>query len=181
LERVRNANPVSFRLRAAAAAFLALAVAGCGSGKPSEPASSVKTVWDHFTVNVGGHPAQLQIAVLAGEQQRGLMQRPDLGKDEGMIFADPKPKRQNFWMLNTPEPLDLGYLTSDGVIAETYQLLPYDERGVASHSDQIQFVLEMPKGWFATNGIRAGSRVDLKAVADALKARGFDPAKFGLN
>jgi hypothetical protein len=28
--------------------------------------------------------------------------------------------------------------------------------------------------------VRPGDRIDLKAVADALKARDFDPAKFGM-
>jgi uncharacterized membrane protein (UPF0127 family) len=166
--------------RAALAALLALAVSGCGSGKAPEAAPEVKTVWDHFTIGVGGHPAQLQVAVLQAEQERGLMQRQDLGKDEGMLFVDAGPTRLNFWMRNTPEPLDLGYLTGDGVIAEVYELLPFDERAVTSHSDQLQLALEMPKGWFAANGIRAGSRIDMNAVAGALKARGFDPVKFGL-
>lgn len=180
MEAAKNANPVSWAIRAAAAALLALALAGCGAEKAPEASSAVKTVWDHFPIGVGGHPAQLQIAVLQAEQERGLMQRPELGRDEGMLFVDASPTRLSFWMHNTPEPLDLGYLTSDGVIAETYGLLPFDERTVASHGDQLQFALEMPRGWFAANGIRVGSAIDLRAVADALRARGFAPEKFGL-
>ncbi|HXQ81495.1 MAG TPA: DUF192 domain-containing protein [Opitutaceae bacterium] len=177
---MQNANLVSLRARVAAAAFLALAVAGCGSGKTSDQDSSQKTVWDHFAIGVGGHPAMLQVAVLPAEQERGLMQRSDLGRDEGMIFVNPSPRRLGFWMHNTPEALDLGYITPDGVIAEIYPLLPFDERTVSSHSDQVQHALEMPQGWFASNGIRPGARLDLKALGAALKARGFEPAKFRL-
>ncbi len=181
MERVKNANPVSLTSIAVAMALLALAGPGCGSEKTSEAAPVVKTVLDHFAIGVGGHRAQLQLAVLQAEQERGLMQRPDLGRDEGMLFVNAAPTSLSFWMRNTPEPLDIGYLTRDGVVAEVYDLLPFDERAVVSHSDQLQFALEMPKGWFAANGIRAGSRIDMKAVAEALKARGFDPGKFGLN
>jgi len=177
---VQNANTVSRRARAAAAALLALAVSGCGSGKAPGPDTAQKTVWDHFTVDVGGHPASLQVAVLPSEQEHGLMQRGDLGRDEGMIFVNTGPRGLSIWMRNTPEPLDLGYLSPDGLIVEVYHLLPYDERPVASHSDQVQFALEMPQGWFAANGVRAGARLDLKAVSAALKARGFNPVKFGL-
>jgi len=177
---VQNANLVSWRSWAAAAALLALCLSGCGSRKNSDQDSSQKTVWDHFTIDVGGHPAKLQVAVLQAEQAQGLMQRSDLGKDEGMIFVNPSPRALSFWMRNTPEPLDLGFLSREGVIAEIYPLLPFDERTVTSHSDQMQFALEMPQGWFAANGIRAGARVDMKALAAALKARGFDPVKFGL-
>ena len=162
-------------------ALLPLFVAACGSGKSSSgPAAAQKTFYDHFAVDVGGHPASLQVAVLQAELERGLMQRPDLGADEGMFFVYPEPQAQSFWMRNTPEPLDLGYLTRDGRIAETYDLLPLDERPVTSHSGDIQFVLEMPKGWFAAHGVRPGTKVDLAAVAGALRARGFDPVKLGV-
>jgi uncharacterized protein len=177
---VQNANPVSRGPWAAASALLALAVAGCGSGKAPDPVSPPKSISERFTIGVGGHPARLQVAVLQSEQEHGLMQRRDLGRDEGMIFVDPRPRALSFWMRNTPEPLDLGYLSHDGVIEEIYGLLPYDERPVSSHGDQLQYALEMPQGWFAANGIRPGSRVDMKAVGAALKARGFNLAKFGL-
>jgi len=176
---VKNANLVSGCLGAAALALFSLGVAGCGTGKPEGAASAAKkTVFDHFTIDVGGHPASLQVAVLGPEQERGLMERPDLGGDDGMIFVNPSPRKLGIWMHDTPEPLDLGYLARDGTIVEMYDLLPMDERVVTSHSDDVQFALEMPKGWFARNGIRPGARVDMKGLADALEARGFDPVVF---
>jgi uncharacterized protein len=177
---VKNANPVSFGLGAAGAALLALAVAGCGAGKAADPGSTQKTIFDHFTIGLGGHPVSLQVAVLDPEQQRGLMQRPDLGRDEGMVFVDAAPKQEDFWMKNTPEPLDVAYLAPDGVIVEIYPLYPFDLRAVSSHSTHLQFAVEMPQGWFAANGVRPGASLDLKALAAALKERGFDPAKFGM-
>jgi uncharacterized protein len=178
---LKNANPVSPALGASAALLLSLLAAGCGSGKPPEaPAADPKTVSDHFTVNVGGHPASLQVAVLDAEQQRGLMQRPDLGRDEGMIFVNPAPRRENFWMKNTPEALDIAFAGKDGVIQEIYPLYPFDLAPVPSRSDQIEFGIEMRQGWYAANGVRPGAAIDMAAVAAALKARGFDPGKFGI-
>ena len=173
---MKNANPVSPWRRASVAAILALGLAGCGSGKPEAP---LKTSWDHFTIAVGGHPASLQVAILQAEQARGLMQRPDLGKDEGMIFVCPAPQRQSYWMRNCPEALDIAYVGPDGVILEIYHMIPFDERGTTSLSDRIQYVVEMPAGWFAANGVRTGDRIDKGAAAGAVKARGFDPEKFG--
>lgn len=163
-----------------AAAVAGLVFAGCGAGKPAAGAPAAKTVFDHFAVEVGGHAANLEIAVTPAEQERGLMQRPDLGPDEGMLFVYAEPQQMSYWMRNTPEPLDIAYLTRDGAVAEMYALLPLDERPVNSHGDAMQFALEMPKGWFAAHGVRPGDRVDLKAVADALRARGFDPVKYRL-
>jgi len=177
---VKNANPVSIGLAAACAGLLAGLFAGCGAGKPADPAAARKSLFDHFTISLGGHPVSLQVAVLEPEQQRGLMQRPDLGKDEGMIFVDPAPKQENFWMKNTPEPLDVAYLTPAGVIAEIYPLYPFDLRPVPSRSDHLQFAVEMPQGWFAANAVRPGAAINLRELAAALSDRGFDPAKFGL-
>ena len=176
---VKNANPVSTWAGAAAAMLLALAVAASGCTKAPEAAPALKTSWDHFTIGVGGHPASLQVAILPAEQEHGLMQRLDLGRDEGMIFVYAEPQRQNFWMRNTPEPLDIAYVGPDGAIAEIYPMFPLDERGIASRNDRIQYAVEMPHGWYEANGVRPGARIDMKAVSDAVKARGFDPSRFG--
>jgi uncharacterized membrane protein (UPF0127 family) len=161
--------------------LLALFAFGFGCGKAPEPAAELKkTVWDHFTIAVGGHPASLEVAILDGEQERGLMQRPDLGKDEGMVFVYHEPQRLNFWMKNTPEALDIAYVDRDGAIAEIYPMLPLDQRGIPSRGDHLQYAVEMPQGWYAANGVRPGDRLDMNALGEAVKARGFDPEKFGL-
>jgi uncharacterized membrane protein (UPF0127 family) len=178
---VKNANPVSFALGASAALLLSLLAAGCGAGKPPQAAAAdTKTVFDHFTVAIGGHPASLQFAVLDAEQQRGLMQRPDLGRDEGMIFVNPAPRQDDFWMKDTPEALDIAFAGRDGVIAEIYPLYPFNLADVKSRSDRIEFAVEMRQGWYAENHVRPGAAIDLGAVAAALRARGFDPAKYGM-
>ncbi len=177
---VKIANPVSLAASVLVLALFQVAVSGCGGAKAPEQLADQKTVFDHFPVTVGGRPTSLQVAVLGPEQERGLMQRPDLGPNDGMIFVNPSPRKLSFWMHNTPEALDIGYITPDGVIAETYDLLPMDERIVESHRSDLQYALEMPKGWFAANGVRAGAQIDMAAVAAAMKARGFEPGKFGM-
>lgn len=175
---MQNANPVSLRIGAAVVALLAFVAAGCGSGKTSDAPPAIRAAADYFTIELGRHPVRLQIAVLPSEQERGLMQRLDLGKDDGMIFVFGRPQKQSFWMRNTPEPLDIAYATKDGAIAEIYPMYPFDERPIYSRSDEIDYAIEMPQGWYAANGVRPGDRVDLKAVADALKARGFEPGDY---
>jgi hypothetical protein len=38
----------------------------------------------------------------------------------------------------------------------------------------------MNQGWFRANGVQPGAKFDTKALAEALKARGFEPRNFGL-
>ncbi|MBS0662690.1 MAG: DUF192 domain-containing protein [Verrucomicrobia bacterium] len=122
----------------------------------------------------------MQVAVLPTEMERGLMGRRDLGPDQGMIFVYQQPQVMAFWMHNTPTPLDIGFFLPSGELAEIYPLLPFDERTVRSRGDTLQFALEMNQNWFHGQGLRPGAKLDLKALAAALRARDFDPRKFGL-
>ena len=164
---------------------LAAGLMGCGrektagSGAPAA-ASAPKSVMDFFPIKVGEKTVRMQLAVLRGEMERGLMERRDLGPDDGMIFLYEKPQAMAFWMRNTPTPLDIGFFTSDGALAEIYALHPFDEKTVESRSAELRFALETHQGWYRANGVKPGARLDLQALAGALKARGFNPAKYGL-
>lgn len=152
----------------------------CARDKAGEVQSPPKP-WSHFfEIKVGDKPVRMQLAVLPGEQERGLMHRRDLGRDEGMLFVYARPQQMSFWMRNTPTPLDIGYFDASGTLLEVYPLQPFDERAVTSRSREIKFPLEMNQGWFSANGVRPGAKLDLQAVRDALTARGFEPARFGL-
>ncbi|PTX96689.1 DUF192 domain-containing protein [Opitutus sp. ER46] len=163
---------------ALSAVVVAAGLPACAQKKSG--VESRKTVADFFSIKVGEKVVRLQLAVLDVEQERGLMFRRDLGPDDGMLFVYPRTQRMSFWMRNTPTPLDIGYFDAQGVLREIYPLQPFDEAAVASRSTEIKFPLEMPQGWFAAKGVRPGAQLDLKAVAAALKERGFEPRQFGL-
>lgn len=172
---MKNANLVSL-----AACSLALVLAaGCGAKTPA-PLKASKSFADYFPIKVGNRTVQLQIAVLLPEMQRGLMGRRDLGADQGMLFVFRSAQSMSFWMHDTPTPLDIGFFNSKGELLEIYPLLPFDEKPVASRSHEVKFALEMSQNWFRDNDIRPGSRLDLGALAAAIKARDFEPRKLGL-
>lgn len=166
--------PLSFGL----AVLGALAVLpGCG-GEPA--VAEEKTMADYFALKIGGQPVRLQIAVRQGEQQRGLMERTALGADEGMVFVYARPQQMSFWMRNTLLPLDIGFFDATGELREVRQMFPRDERTVRSHSAEIQFAVEMNQNWYRDHGVKPGAKLDLAALKAALKARGFEPRRFGL-
>jgi uncharacterized protein len=166
----------------ALAAALAAVPASCRDQAPATPAAAPvpKSVADYFTVSLGGHPVRLQLAVLEPEMRRGLMDRRDLGRDDGMVFVYAAPLQMHFWMRDTPTALDIGFFTPSGILAETYPMYPFDEKVINSIGSDLQFAVEMNQGWYAANGVGPGARLDLVALAAALCARGFDPARFGL-
>lgn len=176
---MKNANLLSRSLCVALAIALAVTFAGCGDKAKAGKPEVYKTISDWFTIKVGDRPVQMQLAILPLEMQQGLMGRRDLGPDQGMIFVYPRPDRMAFYMRNTPTPLDIGYFGPDGKLREVYPMHPYDEKTVKSRSDSIQFALEMNQGWYKNSGVRTGAQIDLKALADAVEARGFRSEAFG--
>lgn len=159
-----------------------LLFAGCG-GRPEDKAvvaAPTKSATDYFPIAVGGNIVRMQLAVRPQEMQTGLMFRRDLPRDGGMLFIYERPQEMGFWMRNTPTPLDIGFFDAEGVLQEIYAMHPFDERTVLSQSDRLRFALEVNQGWFGDNGVRPGTKLDLEAVGEALRARGFEPARFGL-
>lgn len=166
---------------AACLAFLALALAGCEGEKAARSDEAPKSVSTFFPVRLGDRTVRLQFALLPLEQQRGLMERRDLGADDGMVFVYKRPQAANFWMRNTPTPLDIGFFDAAGVLLEVYPMHPYDETGVKSRSNEVKFAVEMPQGWYSRNQVRPGAAIDLKAVAAAIRARGMQPSQFRID
>ena len=161
-----------------ATAALALLTA-CG-GDDTKKTATPMTVQDYFPIKIGARTVKMQVAALPAEQQQGLMFRKTMGSDEGMIFIFTSPQQMGFWMRNTTLPLDIGYIDPTGELKEIYPMYPLDERSVNSRSHSIQFCLEMNQGWFKANGVKPGDKLDLKALAEALKARGLKPEAAGL-
>jgi len=179
---VKNANLLSPRFLCALLLLCGGAVFS-GSCSGNESASSVvvpKTGADWVSLSVGGQPLRVQLAVTPSEMQRGLMERRDLEGDQGMLFVYARPDQMSFWMRNTPLPLDIGFFDEEGVLREIYPLHPFDERPVRSRSLRLQFALEVNRGWFNAQGLGPGVKLDLAALAAALRERDFSLNQFGL-
>ncbi|MGH7997350.1 MAG: DUF192 domain-containing protein [Opitutaceae bacterium] len=164
--------------------FLLVALALAGGCHPSTrasvPPAAVKTVAHLFDIRVGGRIVHMQIALAPEEMEHGLMFRRTLAADEGMLFVYAVPQRMRFWMRNTPVPLDIGFFDPDGVLREIYPMYPYDERTVSSIGHDLRFALEMNQGWYENNAVRPGAKIDIGALAAAVRARGYDPKAYGL-
>jgi uncharacterized protein len=176
---VKNANPVSRYGRWISVLLLTFLLGGCGQSEPVVPPAP-KTAADWFTIKVDGQSVRMQLAVMRTEMEYGLMERRELGRDDGMLFVYLRPQLMSFWMRNTPLPLDIGFFSPEGELREIYQMHPFDETKVSSRSNQLQFALEMNQGWFKANNVRPGAKLDLKAVVAALKERDFAARQFGL-
>jgi uncharacterized membrane protein (UPF0127 family) len=103
----------------------------------------------------------LEVAANLAERARGLMHRPSMLSDWGMIFIYPAEEPLSFWMQNTYISLDMLFLNHEalvvGVVAEA-EPLTRDSRSVPGSS---QYVIELNAGEAARQGIAANTRCEL--------------------
>ncbi|MGN5374642.1 DUF192 domain-containing protein [Sphingomonas hankookensis] len=113
------------------------------------------------------HLFRAEVAATEAQQQQGLMYRPPLAPDAGMLFAPyppdgGPPRAASFWMRNTPGSLDIIFIRQDGTIATIGEnAVPFSEAKVES-GEPIAAVLELAGGRTAELGIAAGDKVTWK-------------------
>ena len=62
-------------------------------------------------------------------------------------------------MKNTPHPLSIAYIDSNGIIRDILDMQPYDETSIVS-SCYVRYALEVPQGWFSKVGVSVGDIVN---------------------
>lgn len=127
-------------------------------------------------LTIGTASIQAELALDHPTRVRGLMHRESMPADNGMLFVFDQPSRQSFWMKNTHIPLDIGYFNPSGKLLEIHPLHPQNLDSVKSLSADIQFALEVNRGWFRNNHITPGAELDLDALRHSLRSMGIDPA-----
>jgi uncharacterized membrane protein (UPF0127 family) len=143
-----------------------LALAGCARSDP--PAAGSGNAALTVTGATGNHALTVELARTPAEQERGLMFRTDLKPGGGMLFYPyppdgGPPRAANFWMKNTPTPLDIVFIRADGTIARiTENTVPYSEAMIPS-GEPVAAVLELVGGQAATLGLSEGDKVTLPA------------------
>ncbi|HUO12996.1 MAG TPA: DUF192 domain-containing protein [Caulobacteraceae bacterium] len=107
----------------------------------------------------GVHHFHVEIADTPREQEIGLMYRPAMAPDHGMLFEMGPPQQADFWMKNCPVPLDMVFIRPDGhILRIAAETTPYSEAGIESGGPIIA-VLELRGGEAAEIGAEPGDVV----------------------
>ena len=109
-------------------------------------------------LSAGMYVIDAQVALTPEQREIGLMMRKEMPQHEGMIFVFEQAGQQCFWMKNTLLPLTAAFVADDGTIVNMADMKP---QTTDSHCSAlpVRYVLEMNKGWFASKGIKAGSKL----------------------
>ena len=104
----------------------------------------------NFTVEVARGP---------DEKACGLMKRPRLDRDAGMLFENAPPGPSFFWMKNTPQPLDMLFIGGDGrVLHVAEHTTPYSTRAYGT-AETVAAVLELRAGSAARMALEEGDLI----------------------
>jgi len=110
------------------------------------------------SMEIGGVTAHVELALSESDRAHGLMFRPRMSADDGMLFAYHEESPHTFWMMNTLIPLDIAFFRADGT------LINVNETPIAANprrepvprspsAGNARYVLEMSLGWFRRNGL----------------------------
>ncbi|RDC60617.1 hypothetical protein HME9302_01831 [Alteripontixanthobacter maritimus] len=126
----------------------------------AHPVSGLKVIPLTVTNRNTVHQFRVELADTAEEQAKGLMFRTELGPNEGMLFPSETPTVRSFWMKNTPLPLDIIFVGTDGRINNiAANTVPYSTESVTSVG-LASAVLELAGGRAAELGIEPGDKVE---------------------
>jgi uncharacterized protein len=106
--------------------------------------------------------AKVELARDESSRERGLMYRTSMAEDQGMLFSWQDERVRNFWMRNTCIPLDLLYITKDGIIAGILEQVPTLNDAPRGIPCPVAHVLELNAGWARSHGIKPGMKVRIE-------------------
>ena len=115
------------------------------------------------------HVFNVEMALTQDQQMTGLMSRPTVPADGGMLFDWGQPRDSQMWMRNTIAPLDMVFINADGRIRSIAEnTVPFSEAVIDSRGP-VRATLELAAGTTAKLDIRVGDLVEQRIFGNAPK------------
>jgi len=115
---------------------------------------------------VANQTIQLEVAQTPEQQAIGLMFRPPLPDDRGMLFPFQPARVVSFWMKNVSVPLDMVFLRNGKVEAIALNVPPCETEPCPTYGPNISVdaVIEMRAGRAAELGLKVGDRITIQPI-----------------
>lgn len=115
---------------------------------------------------VGGVPLTVELAYQPADLQRGLGYRDGLAPGTGMLFLFEQASPRSFWMKGMRFCLDIIWIEGGVIQGAAENVCPDaadiedSDRPTQKSPVPVSYVLEVPAGWMAENGITTGTSVE---------------------
>lgn len=121
--------------------------------------------------DLAGEEILLEVAETPEQQAMGLMFRPALPDDRGMLFPMAFPRPVSFWMMNVPVPLDMVFIyrgTVQGIAANVppCRATPCPTYGPGNQI--VDHVIELRGGRAAELGLGVGDTVTITRLEEPI-------------
>jgi hypothetical protein len=119
------------------------------------------------TTRGASHRFTVEMAIDTQHQMIGLMFRPEVAPDEGMLFDWGSPRESTMWMRNTITSLDMLFIRADGRIHRIAErTVPLSLNTIESRGP-VRATLELAAGTAARLDLRPGDLVRQRIFGNA--------------
>ena len=113
------------------------------------------------------HAFQVEMAVSEAQQTVGLMFRPSVPADGGMLFDWGTPRTSTMWMRNTVSALDMVFISADGTIRRVVEDTVPESLAIIDSRGPVRATLELAAGTAKRLDIHAGDIVQQRILGNA--------------
>jgi uncharacterized protein len=113
------------------------------------------------------HDFNVEMAMTPDQQTVGLMFRPTVPADGGMLFDWGAPRDSQMWMRNTIAPLDMVFINPDGSIRSIAENTVPESLAIVDSRGPVRATLELAAGTTARLNIRVGDKVQQRIFGNA--------------
>ncbi len=146
----------------ACAPLLAGADEGPTAAQPELPKQKLVIV----TSDGARHDFDVEMATTPQEQETGLMFRPTVPPDGGMLFDWGGVRDSTMWMRNTVAPLDMLFINPDGTIRHIAENTTPQSLAIIPSGGEVRATLEVAAGTAARLHIKVGDKVEAKVFGN---------------
>ena len=130
---------------------------------PTSPQPSVDLPRGQITFDEAPSRPTIQVEIASSDEsrERGLMYRTKLASEAGMLFVWDDESIRAFWMRNTCIPLDMLFISKDGIVSGVVEQVPVlneQSRGVPCPA---AYVLEVNAGWVRGHQVKPGQHLTI--------------------
>ncbi len=113
------------------------------------------------------HDFSVEMALTPDQQVTGLMFRPSVAEDGGMLFDWGTPRPSQMWMRNTIASLDMLFIDGDGTIRAIAERTVPQSLAVIDSRVPVRATLEVRAGTAERLDIRVGDKVEQRIFGNA--------------
>jgi len=136
-----------------------------------EPGPDTPVVHFGAEGDAGSTRLYVELATTAEQRRRGLMHRPRMQRNWGMLFVFEREETRSFWMKDTLIPLDMIFMDAEGRVVRIVEEATPETTTPRRSLDPARFVLELNGGRAASAGIEPGDEMRVENIPEEYAPR----------